>query len=61
MEETQIIYRIFTRLAVALGTLNGWSIKDAKKLTNLQFKQHPYQKEIKALIKNIDTDEHFGM
>jgi len=58
MEETQIIYRIFTRLAVALGTLNGWSIKDAKKLTNLQFKQHPYQKEIKTLIKNIDTDEH---
>ncbi|WP_055443676.1 alpha/beta fold hydrolase [Lacinutrix himadriensis] len=58
MEETQIIYKIFTRLAVALGTLNGLSIKDAKKLTNLQFKQHPFQKEIKVLISNIKKDEH---
>ncbi|AUC81185.1 alpha/beta fold hydrolase [Lacinutrix sp. Bg11-31] len=58
MEETQIIYRIFTRLTVALGTLNGLTMSEAKKLTKLQFKQHPLEKEAKALIKKIDKDEH---
>ncbi|MDO6596263.1 alpha/beta hydrolase [Oceanihabitans sp. 2_MG-2023] len=58
MEETQITYKIFTRLAVALGTLNGLTIREAKKLVGLQFKQHPCQKEIKVLIKNVKKDEH---
>lgn len=58
MEETQIIYRIFTRLATALGTLNGLTIKEAKKLVIKQFKEHPYEVEIEAIIKIIKKDEH---
>ena len=58
MEETQILYRIFTRLAVALGILNGKSLKDAKKLVNQQLKEHPLENEIKLFIKDINNDEH---
>lgn len=58
MEDTQILYRIFTRLATALGVLNGISLKEAKKLTSIQFKEHPFEKEIVALIKTINKDEH---
>lgn len=58
MKEPQIIYRIFTRLATALGVLNGMPLKDAKKLTALQFKQHFFEKEAKAFIKKIEKDEH---
>jgi pimeloyl-ACP methyl ester carboxylesterase len=58
MEENQILYRIFTRLAVALGILNGKSLKDAKKLVNQQLKEHPFENEIKLFIKNINDDEH---
>jgi hypothetical protein len=58
MEETKIIYRIFTRLAVALGVLNGMSLKVAKKLAIKQIEEHPSKSEIKALINAIDKDEH---
>nr|WP_321227992.1 alpha/beta hydrolase [uncultured Psychroserpens sp.] len=58
MEENQILYRIFSRLAVALGTLNGLSLKDAKKLVSKQIKKHPFKEEIKTLIDAIITDEH---
>ncbi|NNC49039.1 MAG: alpha/beta hydrolase [Flaviramulus sp.] len=58
MEEIQILYRIFTRLATALGVLNGLSLKDAKELVCQQIKDHPFEKEVKILINNINTDEH---
>ena len=58
MEETQIIYRIFSRLAVALGVLNGMSLKNAKVLVNVQIQDHPFEKEIQNLINSIDNDEH---
>jgi hypothetical protein len=58
MENTQILYKIFTRLATALGVLNGISLKDAKKLVKLHFKAHSFENEIKILINNIDKDEH---
>ena len=58
MEETQIIYRIFSRLAVALGVLNGLSLKDAKELASQQIKDHPFETEIEIFISNIDKDEH---
>lgn len=58
MEETHIIYRIFSRLAVAIGTLNGLSLKEAKELANQQIKEHPFEKEIKILIDTINKDEH---
>lgn len=58
MEEIQILYRIFTRLATALGVLNGLSLKDAKELVCQQIKDHPFENEVKILINNINTDEH---
>ena len=58
MENIQILYRIFTRLATALGVLNGVPLKDAKKLTSLQFKEHPFEEEVKIIINKIDKDEH---
>ena len=58
MEETQILYRIFLRLAVALGTLNGLTLKDSKKLVSKQIKKHPFREEIKILIDSITSDEH---
>ncbi|MFL0353197.1 alpha/beta hydrolase [Xanthomarina sp. GH4-25] len=58
MEETQILYRIFSRLAVALGVLNGLTLKEAKKLVRQQIKDHPFEKEIKVLINAVDKDEH---
>tara|TARA_R110001632_G_scaffold129087_3_gene243158 strand:+ start:2101 stop:3279 length:1179 start_codon:yes stop_codon:yes gene_type:complete len=58
MEETQIIYRIFSRLAVALSVLNGMSLKNAKALVNAQILDHPFENEIQTLINNIDQDEH---
>jgi pimeloyl-ACP methyl ester carboxylesterase len=58
MEETQILYRIFSRLAVALGVLNGKLLKDAKKLVSQQLYEHPFENEIKVLIEGIQKDEH---
>jgi len=58
MEETQILYKIFTRFATALGVLNGMSLKEAKKLTKQHFKGHVFEDEAKALISKIDEDEH---
>jgi len=58
MEDTHILYRIFTRLATALGVLNGLSLKEAKALTSTHFKGHLFEDEIKVLINSIDTDEH---
>jgi len=58
MEETKVLYQNFSRLAVALGVLNGLTLKEARKLTSKQFKKHPFQQEAKALIKRIDKDEH---
>ncbi|MFT4612113.1 MAG: hypothetical protein ACJA1H_001120 [Glaciecola sp.] len=58
MEETQILYRIFTRFATALGVLNGMLLKDAKALTSFQFKEHSLEEEVKVLISEIDKDEH---
>jgi hypothetical protein len=58
MEDTQILYRIFTRLATALGVLNGLTLKEAKKLACLQFKDHPFENEVILIIKNIEKDEH---
>jgi len=58
MEETQILYRIFTRFATALGVLNGMPLKDAKTLTSFQFKEHSLEDEVKELISKIDKDEH---
>lgn len=58
MEDAQILYRIFTRLATALGVLNGLSLKEAKKLLSKQFKNHPLEKEVKVLISTIKKDEH---
>lgn len=58
MEETQIIYRTFSRLAVALGTLNGLSLKEAKNLACQQILEHPFRDQIKILINNINKDEH---
>ena len=58
MEETQILYQIFSRLAVALGVLNGLTLKEARTLVTKKFKKHPYEQEAKDLIKNIDKDEH---
>ncbi|WP_179344184.1 esterase/lipase family protein [Winogradskyella ursingii] len=58
MEETQIIYRIFSRLAVALGMLNGKTLKEAKELTRKQIIEHPFENEINILINAINKDEH---
>ncbi len=58
MEDTQVLYRIFTRLATALGVLNGLSLKEAKALTSTHFKGHLFEDEVKVLINSIDTDEH---
>ncbi|MCA0133542.1 alpha/beta fold hydrolase [Winogradskyella alexanderae] len=58
MEQTQVLYRIFTRLVTALGVLNGLSLNKAKELTIKHFKGHLYEEDIKALINSIDTDEH---
>ena len=58
MEETQILYKVFTRFATALGVLNGMQLKEAKKLTRVHFKEHPLEKEAKALINKIDKAEH---
>ncbi len=58
MEETQVLYQIFSRIAVALGVLNGLTLNEARKLASKQFKKHPFQQEAKALIKKIDKDEH---
>lgn len=58
MEDTQILYRIFSRLAVALGVLNGMSITDAKNLASEKLKDYPFEDEIKTLINSIKKDEH---
>ncbi|MGB5378797.1 alpha/beta hydrolase [Muriicola sp.] len=58
MEDTQVLYRIFTRLTTALGVLNGLSLKEAKVLTKMHFKGHLYEAEIKNIINSIDNDEH---
>ncbi len=58
MEDTQILYRIFIRLATALGVLNGLSLTEAKKLTSKEFKEHPLEKEANILINSIKKDEH---
>ena len=58
MEETKILYQIFSRFTVALGVLNGLTSLEARKLISKQFKKHPFEQEVKALIKNIDKDEH---
>nr|WP_321243530.1 alpha/beta hydrolase [uncultured Psychroserpens sp.] len=57
MEESQILYRIFARFGTALGVLNGMSLKDARKLTSLQFKDHASKDEVKVIINKIDKDE----
>lgn len=57
MEETQLIYRKFTRLIVALGTLNGLTLKESKKLSSKQIEKHPLEKEIEKLIEAIKKDE----
>jgi hypothetical protein len=44
-------------LAVALGVLNGLSLKQARKLVYKQFRKHPFKHEVKTLIKKIDKDE----
>ena len=58
MDETQMIYRIFSRLAVALGVLNGMSLENAKTLVIKQIKHHPFENEIEILINGITIDEH---
>jgi hypothetical protein len=58
MEETKILYQIFSRFTVALGVLNGLTLIEARKLISKQFKKHPFEQEAKALIKKIDKDEH---
>ncbi len=58
MEETQILYKIFTRFATAICVLNGMTLKHAKKLTTLQFKEHSLEDDVKVLIGKIDKDEH---
>ena len=58
MEETQILYRIFSRLAVALGVLNGIVLKNAKDLVIKQIKGLRFEEDIKILINDIDEDEH---
>ncbi|MCA0153139.1 alpha/beta fold hydrolase [Winogradskyella vincentii] len=58
MENTQVLYRIFTRLVTALGVLNGLSLKKAKDLAAKQFKGHLYEDDIRVIIDNIDIDEH---
>ena len=40
MIESQILYRIFTRFATALGVLNGLSLDKAKALTRSQLEKH---------------------
>jgi hypothetical protein len=61
MEDTQILYRIFSRLAVALGVLNGMSLKAAKNLASQKLKDYPFEEEIKMLIGAIKKDEHDGI
>jgi hypothetical protein len=61
MEETQTLYQIFSRLAVALGVLNGLTLKEARKLVSKHFKNHPFEQEAKDLIKQIDKEEHDGI
>tara|TARA_R110002110_G_scaffold223984_8_gene437801 strand:- start:1989 stop:3173 length:1185 start_codon:yes stop_codon:yes gene_type:complete len=61
MEETQTLYQIFSRLAVALGVLNGLTLKKARKLVSKHFKNHPFEQEAKDLIKQIDKEEHDGI
>lgn len=58
MLETQILYKIFIRFTTALAVLNGRSLNEAKKLIGLQFKKHPFEKEIEGLINTIEKDEH---
>ena len=57
MIESQILYRIFTRFATALGVLNGLSLKQAKSLTMRQLEKHSGKAQAKAIIGTITTDE----
>ena len=46
MEETKILYQIFSRFTVALGVLNGLTLIEARKLISKQFKKHPFEQEV---------------
>lgn len=57
MEEKIVLYRSFTRFAVALGVLNGMSLKESKQTVKDSFEHHPYAEPIFDFIEIIAVEE----
>lgn len=54
MENNKTLYTSFTKLAVKVASLNGFSLTKAKNLVGKKFKDHPYEK---LILKSIKDDE----
>ncbi len=57
MENNKIVYKSFSKLAVAIAVSQGATIVEAKKNIITNFQEHPYAKQITKLIKKVSLEK----
>ena len=57
MESNKIIYKSFTKLAVAIAVSQGASLEEAKKIITKNFEEHPFYKQISKIIKKVKLEK----
>ena len=57
MESNKIVYKSFTKLAIAIAVSQGTSLEKAKKIVTKNFEQHPFYKQISKIIKKTKLEK----
>lgn len=57
MENNKIVYKSFSKLAVAIAVHQGATVKEAKKIITKNFESHPYSKPIAKIIKKVTLEK----
>lgn len=57
MENNRIVYKSFSKLAVAIAVAQGASLTKAKKIITESFYRHPFHKEVSKIVKKVKLDK----
>ena len=57
MENNRIVYKSFSKLAVAIAVAQGASLAKAKKIIISSFDRHPFYKEVSKIVKKVKLDK----
>jgi pimeloyl-ACP methyl ester carboxylesterase len=57
IEDSKMLYKSFTKFAIALAVRSGLSLRKSKQLVSAEFESHPYGKKIEGFIDVMEDEK----